>query len=844
GFTQTGSSSVFNGEIWPGQTVWFQGSSRGNHTTVTAPNGFRNGGTILLQSINAGYTSSLTVSSGVLTNDSGGVINVNAGNGGARSITSDILNRGTFNANVGVTVGKSGGAFLNEGNVNVATNVNLTIAGAYAQAAGATRLNGGTLTVSAPIDIQGGSLIGNGTVAASVVSGGQVSPGASAGRLTITGSYTQNGSGTLEIELGGLVAATEHDQLNVSGAAQIHGRLRVNLVNGFSPTNGQSFAVLNCASLSGRFDNFDLAPLANGLDWEVAYGPRSVVLKVSSMTNTTTQITGSVKDTLGNPIPNAEVFAFTDTATYAGLRGEYYDNADFTALKVTRLDAAVDFNWGSGSPDPAVAADSFSVRWTGLVEPRFSETYTFYTVTDDGVRLWVNGQLLVNDWTDHPPAERSGTITLINGVQYDILMEFYENGGGASAQLLWSSPSQPKQVIPSGQLTPTVLTNLQPSSSGAALVSSPTDANGDYRLDVFNGDWSVGVNELPTLGYNEVTNQTVTVSNANVVVNFVALPFSQEFFTVGTQSHPANAGALTGAGRYPSGATVSVTATPLTSEMPWQFVNWTEGDLLQSAERSYTFTLTRDRQLTANFILPSFKVTATNNPSAGGTVTGAGTFIYGASAALRANPNFGYRFDNWTEDGTIIGTAPTLNLVVQQDRSVVANYAEAHPLHEVTTATLPAGVATVAGAGAYTNGAIAQISAPTTVTNPPNIYTFRQFRLNGAVFGANAAFGKTFSTTDPTNLLFVAEYDSRSILPVVVNSSASINDPVPATTNFVLTFQFDRSMRSLPEPRIILTNVPAAVQPIVPAGGVWSTTVLSNDTYRTPPIAFSTGMDG
>src|SRR6185503_3713165 len=74
-----------------------------------------------------------------------------------------------------------------------------------------------------------------------------------------------------------------------------------------------------------------------------------------------------------------------------GLNGEYYDNMNFTQRKLTRTDATVNFDWGSGSPNAAVGVDTFSVRWTGQVQPQFSETYTFYTRTDDGVRLWVNG---------------------------------------------------------------------------------------------------------------------------------------------------------------------------------------------------------------------------------------------------------------------------------------------------------------------------------------------------------------------------------------------------------------------------------------------------------------------
>jgi hypothetical protein len=82
-----------------------------------------------------------------------------------------------------------------------------------------------------------------------------------------------------------------------------------------------------------------------------------------------------------------------------------------------------------------------------------SGTHTFYTVSDDGVRLWINGALVINNWTDHPPTENSGTLYLDAGQTVDIKMEFYENAGGAQAKLLWSAPGLPKEVVPASQLS-------------------------------------------------------------------------------------------------------------------------------------------------------------------------------------------------------------------------------------------------------------------------------------------------------------------------------------------------------------------------------------------------------
>ncbi|MGO4695603.1 PA14 domain-containing protein [Paenibacillus sp. 2TAB26] len=97
-------------------------------------------------------------------------------------------------------------------------------------------------------------------------------------------------------------------------------------------------------------------------------------------------------------------------------------------------------------------ADTFSVRWTGKVKPQYTGTYTFYTSSDDGVRLWVNNQLIINKWVDQATTEWSGTIQLTAGQKYDIKLEYYDNTEDAIAKLSWSSPLQAKQIIPQNRL--------------------------------------------------------------------------------------------------------------------------------------------------------------------------------------------------------------------------------------------------------------------------------------------------------------------------------------------------------------------------------------------------------
>jgi hypothetical protein len=175
-----------------------------------------------------------------------------------------------------------------------------------------------------------------------------------------------------------------------------------------------------------------------------------------------------VDESDGSAIYKGDVWSFTTAKEGGGIRGDYYKGMNFGNHVLTRIDSRVNFSWGSGEPDPAIGADNFSVRWTGEVEAAFTETYTFYVTGDDGVRLWVDGIQLIDGWVDQSATEYSKTINLIAGNMYRVVMEMYENGGDAVAQLRWSSPSTPKQLIPQAALAPPVKANRPSPYNGVA----------------------------------------------------------------------------------------------------------------------------------------------------------------------------------------------------------------------------------------------------------------------------------------------------------------------------------------------------------------------------------------
>jgi glucose/arabinose dehydrogenase/PKD repeat protein len=167
-----------------------------------------------------------------------------------------------------------------------------------------------------------------------------------------------------------------------------------------------------------------------------------------------------------------------------GLRGSYYNNKTFTGTPVLTRNEAVWFDWATGSPGANVPADNFSVRWEGQVEAPVTGTYTFYITADDGVRLWVNNQLLVDKYFDQAPTEYTATISLTAGQKYPVRVDFFETGGGAVAKLDWAYPNQARQAVPAGRLCATTTTDpcvAAPSVGGTiapASQSITTSANG------------------------------------------------------------------------------------------------------------------------------------------------------------------------------------------------------------------------------------------------------------------------------------------------------------------------------------------------------------------------------
>ena len=261
-----------------------------------------------------------------------------------------------------------------------------------------------------------------------------------------------------------------------------------------------------------RGGTLHFAPLTVPLVW---IGTAVVDKDYSAMPNSVTFApkVGSVTLTL-SPLPNAALRTNALATVYAptggtyslganssasviiapagntsgtGLTGYYFQNtstsniATYSAnlflpanMKYSRLDPGVNFTWTTTGPgtvnNVAMGSTYYTVRWVGQVQPQYSETYYFDVKADDGMKLWVNGQLLIDNWPVQS-SERIAAINLQAGVLYDIKLEYYQVTNTATVMLYWYSNSQVKQIIPANRLYPDSTTVAPPTivSSGSTV---------------------------------------------------------------------------------------------------------------------------------------------------------------------------------------------------------------------------------------------------------------------------------------------------------------------------------------------------------------------------------------
>ncbi len=362
------------------------------------------------------------------------------------------------------------------------------------------------------------------------------------------------------------------------------------------------------------------------------------------------------------------------------------------------------------------------------------------------------------------------TLTATPNVGYKFA-KWTENGNTVSTEAQYSF------TITSDR---TLVANFELLDYDVTATASPQNAGaitgaGNYK----HGD-NVTLTATPNVGYKFVNwkeNGNVVSTNSqysftitndrNFVANFELLDYD-----LNVTVNPVNSGVVSGDGNYYHGETVTLTAMP---NVGYRFLNWTENGIVVAEETTYTFVITPDRNLVANFELLDYDVTATASPQNAGAITGAGNYKHGDNVTLTATPNEGYKFVNWTENGNVVSTNSQYSFTITNDRNFVANFELLE--YEVTANASPENAGTITGAGNYKHGDNVTLTA-----TPNEGYKFVNWTENENVVSTNSQY--SFTITNDRNL--VANFEEIYVEPdIALTFKYEGNAIEPGTINIV-----------------------------------------------------------
>ena len=301
-----------------------------------------------------------------------------------------------------------------------------------------------------------------------------------------------------------------------------------------------------------------------------------------------------------------------------------------------------------------------------------------------------------------------------------------------------------------------LVANFQAQQYTISITPNPSNGGSVSGGGTYNHGQSCTVNATVNPGYTFINwtengtqvsnnpNYTFTVTgNRNLVANFQI-----QQHTISVTPNPSYGGSVSGGGTYNHGQSCTVSASVNEGHA---FVSWTENGIQVSTNPNYTFTVTGNRNLVANFQALQYTISVTPNPSYGGSVSGGGTFNYGQSCTVNAVANSGYTFVNWTENGTQVSTNANYTFIVSGNRSLVANFTSQS--YVITATTDPSTGGFVTGSGGYNYGETCTITATANTG-----YTFLNWTKNGTQVSANPSY--SFTVTESAT--YTAHFNAQS----------------------------------------------------------------------------------
>jgi hypothetical protein len=260
---------------------------------------------------------------------------------------------------------------------------------------------------------------------------------------------------------------------------------------------------------------------------------------------------------------------------------------------------------------------------------------------------------------------------------------------------------------------------------------------------------------------------------------------NQVNYTIAVSTPPSGGGKVSGGGTFASGSSRTVTAT---ANSGYTFANWTENGGVVSAAASYTFTLTANRTLVAIFTanqvnyaiaVSAFSPSPSAGGTAGGTVSGGGTFPSGSSRTVTATANSGYTFAAWIENGSVVSAAASYTFTLTANRILVAIFTANQVDYTIAVSASPSASATVSGGGTFPSG-----SSRTVTATANSGYTFANWSENGVVVSSSASYTFTLSAN---RTLSATMQVSGGGSPVTIGDTTVLLNPDSQNANLLIT---------------------------------------------------------
>ena len=272
-------------------------------------------------------------------------------------------------------------------------------------------------------------------------------------------------------------------------------------------------------------------------------------------------------------------------------------------------------------------------------------------------------------------------------------------------------------------------------------------------IGVYGLYWSSSYCDSDNAGYLVLGSDRVEANDVDrrggLSVRLVT-PIQNSAYTISVTANPSYGGSVSGGGTYIEGSTCVLTATPATG---YNFVRWTKNGSQVSTNPNYSFTVTGNASYVAVFSLNSYSISASANPSAGGNVSGTGSYNYGNTCTLTATPNTGYSFVRWTKNGSQVSTSADYSFTVTESASYVAVFSLNN--YTISASANPTIGGNVSGAGTYNYGNTCTLTA-----SPATGYTFVRWTKNGTQVSTNASY--TFTVTASASYVAVFEQSTTT----------------------------------------------------------------------------------